>query len=73
ARDPQGKAAGQATPSLEALKGLVRSKSGRKWGELPGHLRSEILQMSNGRYRDDYSRLIQLYFREIAADADKPR
>ena len=23
--------------------------------------------MSQGRYRDDYARLIQLYFREIAA------
>ena len=40
-----------------------------RWGELPGHLRSEILQMSQGRYRDDYARLIQLYFREIAAGA----
>jgi hypothetical protein len=26
--------------------------------------------MSQGRYRDDYARLIQLYFREIAAGAD---
>ena len=38
-------------------------------GELPGHLRTEILQSSQGRYRQDYARLIQLYFREIAAGA----
>ena len=25
--------------------------------------------MSQGRYRDDYARLIQLYFQEIAAGA----
>ena len=25
--------------------------------------------MTQGRYRDDYARLIQLYFREIAAEA----
>ena len=25
--------------------------------------------MSQGQYRDDYARLIELYFREIAADA----
>jgi hypothetical protein len=36
---------------------------------LPGHLRTEILQMSQGQYRDDYARLIELYFREIATDA----
>jgi hypothetical protein len=46
------------------------ARSGRRWGELPGHLRTEILQMSQGRYRDDYARLIQLYFREIAADGE---
>ena len=48
-------------------------RSGRTWGELPGHLRTEILQSAHGRYRDDYARLIQLYFREIAAGAaEKP-
>jgi hypothetical protein len=54
---------------LGEIQDLVRSKTGRKWGELPGHLRTEILQMSQGRYRDDYARLIQLYYREIAAGA----
>ena len=54
------------------LKAMVARTSGRAWGELPGHLRTEILQMSQGRYRDDYARLIQLYFREIAAGAGRP-
>jgi hypothetical protein len=63
--------AGKADPDLSALQDLVRKKTGRQWGELPGHLRTEILQLSKGRYRDDYARLIQLYFREIAADAGK--
>jgi hypothetical protein len=63
--------AGKAEADLTALQDLVRKKTGRQWGELPGHLRTEILQLSKGRYRDDYSRLIQLYFREIAADAGK--
>ena len=70
AKDPEGGHAGTATPeTLRALQESVRSKTGRSWGELPGHLRTEILQMSQGRYRDDYARLIQLYFQEIAADA----
>ena len=62
-------AAGKADADLSALQDLVRKKTGRRWGELPGHLRTEILQLSKGRYRDDYARLIQLYFREIAVDA----
>jgi hypothetical protein len=66
-RDPRGGPAGVADPDpLAELQDLVRARTGRRWGELPGHLRTEILQMSQGRYRDDYARLIQLYFREIA-------
>ena len=66
--EPESSSAGVAPAAeLRELKELVRTKTGRSWGELPGHLRTEILQMSQGRYRDDYSRLIQLYFREIAA------
>ena len=64
--DPKGGPAGKAAPDLTKLKEMVRQKTGRKWGELPGHLREEILQMQGGRYRDDYARVIQLYFREIA-------
>ena len=67
--DGQEAMAGTGTPDLSQLKALLSSKTGRAWGELPGHLRTEILQMSQGRYRDDYARLIQLYFREIAAGA----
>jgi hypothetical protein len=57
------------TTDLSRVKAALRTKTGRAWGELPGHLRTEILQMSQGRYRDEYARLIELYFREIAADA----
>ncbi len=68
--EPKGQRAGVAdADSLQEIQELVRRTTGRKWGELPGHLRSEILQMSQGRYRDDYARLIQLYFREISAGA----
>ena len=62
-----------AETDLAELKEAVRRGTGRNWGELPGHLRTEILQSAHGRYRDDYARLIQLYFREIAAGpAEKP-
>jgi hypothetical protein len=65
--EPKDAAAGKADPHLAELKEQIKAKTGRAWGELPGHLRSEILQMSNGKYREDYARLIGLYFREIAA------
>src|SRR5438270_13664333 len=68
--DPQSQAGGHAEADLSRLQDLVRSQTGRRWGELPGHLRTEILQMTRGRYRDDYARLIQLYFQEIAAGAN---
>ena len=64
---PQSGRAGIAVAvESRELKELIQAKTGRAWGELPGHLRTEILQMSQGRYRDDYVRLIELYFREIA-------
>ena len=67
--NPKGTIADQGPPDLAGLKAAVRAKTGRTWGDLPGHLRTEILQMSQSRYRDDYARLIELYFREIATDA----
>ncbi|MDR3636837.1 MAG: hypothetical protein P4L84_23735, partial [Isosphaeraceae bacterium] len=70
-KDPHSKAGGTATPDLTTLQDMIRAKTGRAWGELPGHLRTEILQMSQSRYRDDYARLIQLYYREIAAGAER--
>ncbi|WP_406698519.1 hypothetical protein V5E97_06520 [Singulisphaera sp. Ch08] len=71
-RDPKGAVAAPGTLDLSELQALIQRKTGRAWGELPGHLRTEILQMSQSRYRDDYARLIQLYFQEIAT-GDSPR
>jgi hypothetical protein len=71
--DPRATLAGAGTPDLSVLQATVARQTGRAWGELPGHLRTEILQMAQGRYRDDYARLIQLYFREIAAGAGRTR
>jgi hypothetical protein len=62
---PQSAPGQEVDPHLGALDPAQLARSGRRWGELPGHLRNEILQMTQGRYRDDYARLIQLYFREI--------
>ncbi len=71
-RDPKSHPGGKAEADLTALKEAIRRNTGRSWGELPGHLRTAILDTSQGRYREDYARLIQLYFREIAAGAAAP-
>ncbi len=68
--DPKEGETGRDEAHLAELKEAIKARTGRAWGELPGHLRSEILQMSQGKYREDYARLIQLYFREIASGRD---
>ncbi len=70
--DPKDNGAGVVAADLTELQAMIRQKTGKSWGDLPGHLRTEILQLSQGKYRDDYTRLIQLYFKEIASDAAKP-
>jgi hypothetical protein len=41
--------------------------AGKTWGELPGDLRTKIVQDMKGRYGDDYARMIKLYFEQIAS------
>ncbi len=69
AMDPKGGQASVTAADLAQLQEALRKKTGRTWGELPGNLRAELLKQSQSKYRDDYARLIQLYYREIAADA----
>ena len=38
----------------------------RNWGELPGELKTEILQAAKRKPDGDYARLIQKYFEEIS-------
>jgi hypothetical protein len=44
----------------------LRALAGRPWGELPGELRTRIVQDLRARYGDDYGRIIQRYFQQIA-------
>ncbi len=45
--------------------------AGKRWGELPGELRTRIIQDMQARYGEDYARIIKLYFEELA-DTRKP-
>jgi hypothetical protein len=64
---PSGTPGQGVDPYIGALAPANLPESTSAWGELPGHLRTELLEMSQSSYRKDYARLIQLYFREIAA------
>jgi hypothetical protein len=48
---------------------IVRQPSppGKTWGELPGELRTRIMQEMKAQYGDDYAQRIKLYFEQIAS------
>ena len=69
---PRGPWPGWVPPTWPSSRPRSHARPAAPRGELPGHLRTEILQMAQGRYRDDYARIIQLYFREIATGAERP-
>jgi hypothetical protein len=39
---------------------------GKPWGELPGELRSRIIQDLKAQFGEDYGRMIKLYFEQLA-------
>ena len=47
--------------------------AGKTWGELPGELRTKIIQEMAAPYGDDYARRIKLYFEQIADTAAKAK
>jgi len=51
---------------LAELREEFEKLSGRHWGELPGKLRTEILESALNRPGGDYANIIRHYFRELA-------
>jgi len=44
----------------------LKKYAGKNWGELPGSLRTKIVQDLKTRYGDDYAQMIKAYFEQIA-------
>ncbi len=65
-QEPNGPPSGTAEAGVADPSADLDMRSDRVWGGLPGHLRTEILRSSSGRYHPDYAPLIRLYFQEIA-------
>jgi len=53
-------------PDLSAYGLDQAAYAGKSWGELPGELRTRIVQDIKARYGDDYARMIKSYFEQIA-------
>jgi len=51
---------------LRELESELARLSSRNWGELPGTLKTQILQSAGKTPSGDYARLIRFYFEEIA-------
>jgi hypothetical protein len=45
---------------------------GKRWGDLPGDLRTRLVQQMKARYGDDYARSIKLYFEQLADTRRRP-
>jgi hypothetical protein len=61
----KGRAAG-GTPDQRVLGKDGGKYLNRAWGQLPGELRTRLLQDLRARYGDDYAAIIQHYFEELA-------
>lgn len=51
---------------LRSFDSEVAQHSGKSWGELPGEIKTKIIQQMKARYGEDYARNIKLYFEQLA-------
>lgn len=56
----------QPTSDSNPLAPFGEKYKGKSWGELPGEVRTQILQDIQTRYGEDYAKYIKLYFEQLA-------
>jgi hypothetical protein len=73
ARSPSANAPGAAGPFASArLKEMkLEPLQGKTWGELPGELKTQMLQDVRARFGEDYADMIRQYFERLA-EAPRP-
>lgn len=57
---------GQDAPTKTDLPKDLQQYLGKPWGDLPGDVKSKIIQDLKAKYGEDYARVIKLYFEQIA-------
>ena len=63
-------ASGEGKPTDKSLENDLKQYAGKNWGDLPGSLRTKIVQDLKAKYGEDYAQMIKVYFEQIA-DAKK--
>lgn len=73
-QDPNraGVAAG-GLPSLFLSEKELETHAGKSWGQLPGELKTRLLQDLRARFGDDYGPIIQRYFQQLADTPERKR
>ena len=75
ASDPAAKTAiplggvGSGSPSKD---GKLEAFQGKTWGELPGELKTRVMQEFRSRFGEEYADLIQRYFERLADTVPPP-
>jgi hypothetical protein len=71
--NPANRPFGAAAPFTGKLADDLRPFAGKRWGDLPGELKTRLVQDLRARYGDDYAPIIRRYFERIADVAPNPR
>jgi hypothetical protein len=74
--NPEGQPGPGGAPEGGIVDGTTQPKlpagfDPKKWGELPGELRTKIVQDARAKFGDDYARMIKLYFEQLADSPQK--
>ena len=62
---------GGGLPDLSALNPELKKYAGKRWGEIPGELRTKLIQDMEAKFGEDYARRIKLYFEQLAETKKK--
>ena len=66
ARSEETGARADGKPDASLFAPEMKQYAGKSWGQLPGELRTKIVQQMKVKYGDDYARMIKLYFEQAA-------
>ena len=66
ARSQETRSRADGRPDASLFPAEMKQFVGKNWGQLPGELRSKIVQQMKVKYGDDYARMIKLYFEQAA-------
>jgi hypothetical protein len=66
ARSEETGARADGRPDASLFTPEMKQYAGKTWGQLPGELRTKIVQQMKVKYGDDYARMIKLYFEQAA-------